>query len=251
MSTPILSLRGVALAFNGAWAVDNVDLDVAPGEFKAIIGPNGAGKSSLFNLICGTYKPARGNICFKGENVNGLPPHRMNRKGVARTFQINNVFGAATVRENIRLAVIAHHGKSWIMTARSTTLFGGEVEILAESVGLSNQLDVLCQNLAYADRRRLELAIALASDPQLLLLDEPTSGVAMAERPALILLVRRLVRARGMTAVLIEHDMEIVFAVADRILVLNKGRRIAEDVPDVIARSARVQEIYLGSNFAA
>ena len=251
MSSAILTLRGVSLAFNGAMAVDSVDLDVAPGEFRAIIGPNGAGKSTLFNLICGTYKPAKGHILFRGQDVTGVPPHVMNRRGVARTFQINNVFADVTVRDNVRLAVTAHHGKSWSMTSTASHLFDDEVEQLAVAAGVVDQLDTEARRLPYADRRRLELAMALASRPQLLLLDEPTSGVAMAERPALIALVKRLVKTTGMTAILIEHDMEIVFAVADRILVLSKGQRIADDVPNAIAHSKAVQQIYLGDDFVA
>jgi branched-chain amino acid transport system ATP-binding protein len=251
MNEAILSLRGVSLAFNGMLAVNAVDLDVAPGEFRAIIGPNGAGKSTLFNLICGTYTPSMGRVLFKGEDVTGLPPHVMNRKGISRTFQINNVFNDMTVRNNIRLAVTANHRKSWAMTTAAVKLYDDEVVTLAASCALSDQLEVIGRELPYGDRRRLELAIALASRPELLLLDEPTSGVAMVERPALITLVRRIVRSTGMAAILVEHDMEIGFAVADRILVLSKGQSIADDVPEAIARSRDVQQIYLGDDFVA
>ena len=246
MGEPILRVDGVTRRFDGRIAVDRVSLSVARGEFRAVIGPNGAGKSTLFNLISGALSTQSGRIHFRDRDVTRLPPHRLCRIGMGRTFQINNIFLRCSVRENIRLAVLSHHRRSWNMVRRSDGLLGRETADIAQAVGLGSHLEKTGAELPYGDRRRLELAIALAGKPDLLLLDEPTCGVAVVERPPLIKLIQTIIRDRGMTAILIEHDMDIVFSVADRIAVMHKGRVVADDTPQAVHAHPEVRQIYLG-----
>lgn len=246
MIEPVLRVEGAFRAFDRRTAVDRVNLVVKRGEFRAIIGPNGAGKSTLFNLISGVVRPQEGRIWFNETNITGFSPHRLCRLGMGRTFQINNIFLRSTVRENIRLAVLSHYRRSWNMTSRADDILTRETESIAASVGLADHLDKVGSELAYGDRRRLELGIALAGKPHLLLLDEPTCGVALVERPPLIGLIQDIVKSRGVTALLIEHDMDIVFAVADRITVMHKGCVIADDEPEAVQGHPEVQQVYLG-----
>jgi branched-chain amino acid transport system ATP-binding protein len=251
VADPILRLENVSRLFDGRKAVNSVSFSVARGELHAIIGSNGAGKTTLFNLITGGLRLQQGRIAFKGADITNQPPHRLYRLGIGRTFQINNVFTHSTVRENIRLAVISYHRKSWNMTLDSRTLFNREIEEIASWVHLDTQLARYAAELPYGDRRRLELAVALAGRPELLLLDEPTCGVAVVERPPLMQLVQDIIRRRGMTALLIEHDMDIVFSVADRVGVMHKGELIADDVPEAVYANPRVRSVYLGGPLVA
>jgi branched-chain amino acid transport system ATP-binding protein len=247
----ILRTRGLVRRFGGIAAVDHVELAVAPGEIRAVIGPNGSGKTTFFNLLSGGIAPSAGEIFYRGERITGLPPHRLARRGIGRTFQINNIFLRATVRDNIRLGVLARERRIWSLLAASASLYNPEVEEIAASLGLWPLLEKVAKDLSYGDRRRLELAIALAGKPDLLLLDEPTCGLSTAERPALVGLIERVVHERGMTALLIEHDMDIVFRIADRITVLNRGSVLAEGTPAAIAADVSVRQVYLGGTLHA
>ncbi|WP_027581692.1 ABC transporter ATP-binding protein [Bradyrhizobium sp. Ai1a-2] len=242
----LLLVENISKRFGSRTVVDQVGFEVRRGEFMAIIGPNGAGKTTLFNLISGGVRSDSGRIMFKGRDTTHVRPDLLCRGGLSRTFQINNVFAGASVRENIRLSVISFRRKSWDMLTASKGLFSDEVERMASAVKLQDQLDKSVQELAYGDRRRLELAMALAAEPELILLDEPTCGVPLVERGPLIELIQATMQMRAMTALLIEHDMDIVFSVADRIAVMYRGRLIADDTPDAIQSNAKVQEVYLG-----
>jgi branched-chain amino acid transport system ATP-binding protein len=251
VTDPVLQVENVSRLFDGRKAVDSVSFSVARGELHAIIGSNGAGKTTLFNLITGGLRVQHGRIIFKGGDITNHSPHRLCRLGIGRTFQINNIFARSTVRENIRLAIASYHRRSWNMTLDSRTLFNREIEEIASWVHLDAQLARYAAELPYGDRRRLELAIALAGRPELLLLDEPTCGVAVVERPALMQLVQDIIRKRGMTALLIEHDMDIVFSVADRVGVMHKGELIADDTPEAVYANAKVRSVYLGEPLIA
>lgn len=241
--------HGLRRSFGGIVAVDDVDLEVKPREMRTIIGPNGAGKTTLFNLLTGRLRANAGRILFHGTDVTRYSPHRRCRAGIGRTFQINNVFTSATVRENVRLALLTFYGRTWNMFTPADRLYGAEADDIVAMVGLSANADKLASEISYGDRRRLELAIALACRPKLLLLDEPTCGMSLGDRPALIALIQDIRRKTGMTVIMIEHDMDLVFSVADRITVMHHGRIIADDAPDAIAANAQVQEVYLGQDY--
>jgi branched-chain amino acid transport system ATP-binding protein len=243
----VLALRR---SFGGIAAVDGVDLEVKGGEMRTIIGPNGAGKTTLFNLLTGRLRAHGGRILFHGTDVTRLPPHGRCRAGIGRTFQINNIFSSASVRENVRLAVLTFYGRTWSMFTAADRLYGAETDDIIAVVGLSAHADTVASEISYGDRRRLELAIALACRPKLLLLDEPTCGMSLSDRPALIALIQDIRRKTGMTVIMIEHDMDLVFSVADRITVMHHGRIIADDVPEAISADPQVQEVYLGEDYA-
>jgi branched-chain amino acid transport system ATP-binding protein len=236
-------------SFGGVSAVAGVDLEVKPGEMRAIIGPNGAGKTTLFNLLTGRLRAHGGRILFAGSDVTRFSPHRRCRVGIGRTFQINNVFSSATVRENVRLALLTFHRRTWNMFTPADSLYGAEADDIVAMVGLSGRVHQLASEISYGDRRRLELAIALACRPKLLLLDEPTCGMSLGDRPELIALIQDIRGRTGMTVVMIEHDMDLVFSVADRITVMHHGRILADDAPEAIAANPQVQEVYLGEDY--
>ena len=246
MTAEILATSKLSRSFGGVRAVNDVSLGVPKGQLRAIIGPNGAGKTTLFNLLTGQLRCDAGRIFFRGADITGRPPHYLCRNGLARTFQINSVFLSATVFENVQLALLAHRGKTWNPLAAARRLMLGETEALLERLGLADEADKPAGTLSYGDRRRLEVALALACEPELLLLDEPTSGMSVSEKPALVQLIQEIVKEKGVTTVLIEHDMDVVFSVSDRITVMHQGAVIAEGTPDEIQANARVQEVYLG-----
>jgi branched-chain amino acid transport system ATP-binding protein len=243
-----LEATGLKRSFGGVSAVAGIDLAVRRGELLSIIGPNGAGKTTLFNLLTGRVRPHQGRILFEGRDVTRLSPHMRCRIGIGRTFQINNVFGNATIRENVRLSLLAHHRRTWNMFTSASTLFNDEADENVRIVGLAAQADRLASEVSYGDRRRLELAIAMSCRPSLLLLDEPTCGMSLSERPPLISLIQQVRGRTGMTVVLIEHDMDIVFSTAERIAVMHRGQFIATGKPNEIARNSEVQQIYLGED---
>jgi len=248
MSGNALEARGLRRSFGGVTAVNEVDLIVPRGELRCIIGPNGAGKTTLFNLLTGRVRSQRGQILFDGRDVTRLAPHRRCRIGIGRTFQINNVFADASVVDNVRLALLAYHRRTWNMFVPAKTLLNDEIHGVIEMVGLEQQSARQASEISYGDRRRLELAIALACRPTLLLLDEPTCGMPLSDRPPLMALIQDIRKKTGMTVVLIEHDMDIVFSVAERISVMHRGKLIAEGTPTAIAANAQVQEVYLGED---
>lgn len=246
MSEAILVVEKLSRSFGGVRAVKDVSLAVPAGQLRAVIGPNGAGKSTLFNLLTGQVPCNSGRILFKGVEVTGRAPHYLCRHGLGRTFQINSIFLNSTVIENVQLALLAHHGKIWNMFSAARELFVREAEALLEMLGLAREAGKLGAALSYGDRRRLEVALALACQPQLLLLDEPTAGMSLSDKPRMIALIRGIVREKGVTAVLIEHDMDVVFSVADWITVMHQGSVVADGPPQEIQANARVQEVYLG-----
>lgn len=244
--TPLLEVRSVWKAFGGIQAVRDVSLRLSPGEVRAVIGPNGAGKTTLFNLLTGHLTCDRGTVLFKGERIDGLPPHRIWRRGISRTFQISATFRSLTVRENVQVAILSHRGRSREMFSSTRRLVREPAADLLEGVGLQGQAERACGALSYADLKRLELAVALANDPEMLLLDEPTAGMASQERMDLMALVLRIVGQRGLGVLFTEHDMDVVFAAAGRILVLHQGEVISEGTPQQVRESRAVQEVYLG-----
>jgi len=242
----ILGVRGLSKAFGGVQAVSDVGFDLAAGELLALIGPNGAGKTTCFNMLNGQLRPDAGSVTLTGRELVGLRPRQVWRLGVGRTFQITATFASMTVAENVQVALLSHHRRLWSMWPAATRLCRDEALALLERVGMAVQADRACGVLAYGDLKRVELAVALAHSPRLLLMDEPTAGMAPRERVALMALTREIVRAEGMGVLFTEHDMDVVFGHADRILVLNRGRLIAEGAPERVRANPQVQEIYLG-----
>ena len=243
---PVLETRGLSKAFGGVRAVSSVDLAMPKGEIRALIGPNGAGKTTFFNMLTGQLRADAGLVLFKGERLSGLPPYAVWRRGVSRTFQITATFATLTALDNVRVARLSHTGKTYSLLEAAARLEANEARALLGQVGLLEQADRVAGVLAYGDLKKLELAVALANDPEVLLLDEPTAGMAPAERGALMALTERIARARGLTVLFTEHDMDVVFAVADRIMVLHQGRVIADGPPAQVRADAQVQRVYLG-----
>ena len=235
-------------AFGGVHAVDDVSFALPAGEIRALIGPNGAGKTTFFNILTGQLPADAGTVMFKGRPIMGLSPWAIWRLGIGRTFQITATFTTLTVLENVQVARISHVRKRRVMFRPARTLEVGPATALLEQVGLVEQRTRPAGVLAYGDLKKLELAIALAHDPTLLLLDEPTAGMAPAERGALMGLTARVARERGLTVLFTEHDMDVVFATADRIMVLHQGRLIAEGAPDAVRADREVQAVYLGDD---
>lgn len=246
MSTPVLSVRHLSKSFGGLQAVSNVSFDLAAGELLALIGPNGAGKTTCFNMLNGQLKADSGEVKLNGESILGLSPRRIWRKGVGRTFQITATYASMTVRENVQMALISNARQTWNLWSRASALHVNRANDLLELVGMADQAERAAAILAYGDLKRLELAIALAHDPKLLLMDEPTAGMAPKERVRLMQLTAGIVRDQGISVLFTEHDMDVVFAHAHRIMVLNRGELIAVGSVDDIRNDARVQEVYLG-----
>ena len=243
----VLEVDGVSKSFGALSALSRVGLAVSEGEVFSIIGPNGAGKSTLFNVIAGLHAPSAGRVVFRGHEITGLPPERINRLGIAKTFQITNVFPEISVGENVRVAAQSRSADS----GRVASLWrAADVEVrvteLLESFGLAVKRDELAQHLSHGEQRYLEICLALATEPTLLLLDEPTAGMTPGETKDATEMIRRLALARGLTVLLIEHDMSVVMGISDRVAVLHFGEKIAEGTPEAIRSDARVIEAYLG-----
>jgi branched-chain amino acid transport system ATP-binding protein len=246
VSGPVLETRSLAKSFGGVQAVAGVSLAMPRGEIRALIGPNGAGKTTFFNMLTGQLQADSGEVRFKGERLSGLPPHAVWRRGVSRTFQITATFVTLTVLENVQVALSSHERRTYSLLRRAAALDVDSAVALLDQVGLAAQAGRVAGVLAYGDLKKLELAVALANEPEMLLLDEPTAGMAPAERGALMALTERIARERGLTVLFTEHDMDVVFAVADRIMVLHQGRVIAEGRPDEVRANPQVQKVYLG-----
>jgi branched-chain amino acid transport system ATP-binding protein len=243
----ILCVRHLSKAFGGVRAVDNVSFDVGEGEFLALIGPNGAGKSTCFNIINGQMMPDAGEIRFADHSIVALPPREIWRLGIGRTFQIAATFGSMTVAENVQLALVSHHGEIFRFGAALRDRRFARARQLLDQVGMADAANRACKELAYGDVKRVELAIALANNPRLLLMDEPTAGMAPRERNDLIALVKRLVIEKNISVLFTEHSMDVVFAYADRIIVLARGVLIAEGNSAAIRDNREVQQVYLGT----
>ena len=243
---PLLDVRGLTKVFGGFAAVYEVDLAVRPGTIHSVIGPNGAGKTTLFRLLTGTHRPTSGTIRFDGRDMGGALPHAVSRRGLAQSFQITNVFPRLTVHESVQVAVLARGRRTWnLVSARQDTVSAEASELLSE-VGLATVADAQAQTLSHGDQRILEVALALATRPRLLLLDEPTAGMSPAETGRMVSLVTGLAEARGLTVVLSEHDMDIVFGISDEVTVMHRGSVIARGTPAEIREDPQVAEVYLG-----
>ncbi|MBI1847053.1 MAG: ABC transporter ATP-binding protein [Candidatus Rokubacteria bacterium] len=248
MPEVVLAVDGVRKSFGGVHAVDGVSVALERGEIRALIGPNGAGKSTFFDILTGQLRADAGAVVFRGERISGLPPHAIWRRGISRTFQITATFGTLTVLENVQVARLSATGRSLeLLRSAGHQEVGRSAELLAQ-VGLLEQADRLAGVLAYGDLKKLELAIALANDPALLLLDEPTAGMAPAERGALMALTAAIARERDLTVLFTEHDMDVVFSTADRVMVLHQGRVIADGTPAAVRADRQVQAVYLGDD---
>jgi len=245
--TPLLEVRGLSKTFGGNTAVDGIGFDVARGELLALIGPNGAGKSTTFNMVNGQLAPDAGTIVLDGDSLVGRKPRDIWRRGVGRTFQIAETFASLTVIENIQMALLSADGLLFRLWRRAAAHKRGEAMALLEQVGMGAQADRPCSVLAYGDVKRVELAIAMTHAPKLLLMDEPTAGMGPRERHELMALTRRLVVERRVAVLFTEHSMDVVFAHADRCIVLARGRLIAAGTPAQIREDPQVQAVYFGS----
>jgi len=242
----MLRVEGIHKSFEDFKAVSGSDLTVEVGQIVAVIGPNGAGKTTLFNLITGQLKADRGEIIFNDEDISKLPPYEICRKGIARSFQIANIFPRLTVFRNVQVSVLSQQRKSVKFFRPARMLAVKETEKILENVGLAEKADAIAGSLAHGDQRTLEIAIALGNKPELLVLDEPTAGMSAEETGATMELIRRLADSQGLTILFCEHDMEVVFNVAQSIMVMHQGISIIQGGPDEVRNSARVQECYLG-----
>jgi branched-chain amino acid transport system ATP-binding protein len=247
----VLEVRDLYKGFGGVQAVAGVAFDVAEGELLAMIGPNGAGKSTCFNMLNGQLQPDSGSVHLNGQEIRGLRPRDVSRLGVGRTFQITATFGSMTVAENVQTALISHHRGLGGLWRPAAAMHRAAATALLERVGMMEQADRACGVLAYGDLKRVELAVALANDPVLLLMDEPTAGMAPGERVELMALTAAISRERSIAVLFTEHDMDVVFTHADRIIVLDRGQLIAEGTPEDVRANRRVRELYLGESVEA
>ncbi|MEU8299493.1 ABC transporter ATP-binding protein [Micromonospora sp. NPDC048909] len=246
----MLATRGLTWRIGEVAIVDSVYLDLAPGEFLGVIGPNGAGKTSLFNLITGLRRATEGRITLDGQDITTLPPHRRARLGLGRTFQASSVFGSLTVRENVRLAVQAHRGGSMKLWRRAAA--DREVAAAADAaldrVGLAHRGTALAGTLAHGEKRKLEIALLLAGEPRVMLLDEPMAGVSAEDVPELVAVIRSLTGDSGRSVLMVEHHMDVILELADRIAVMHHGALLACDTPETVMANPTVQEAYLGES---
>ena len=244
----ILEIEDLARSFGALKAVDGVSFRVKKGELSSIIGPNGAGKTTLFNLITGKTKPDRGRILFGGQDIAGLPSHEITRIGLGRSFQVENTFHSLSVFRNVQAAVISHQkkGKNIFVSATALEEVNQKTKRVLEAIKLSDKADTLSENLSHGDQKFLDIAITLAQDPELILLDEPTAGMAPDERLKTMELVKHLWGTLGLTVVFIEHDIDLVFSISQVIRVLHQGKLIAEGRPDEIRGNDEVKKAYLG-----
>jgi branched-chain amino acid transport system ATP-binding protein len=246
--TAMLAIEGLTKSFAGFVATRDIGFALEAGETHAVIGPNGAGKTTFFNLITGHLRPDHGRVVFEGRELIGLAPHRIVRLGIARSFQRINIYPRLSVFENVQVALIAHEGQQWNLFRPGRALHRAETAELLALVGLAAEAGETAGELSYGRQKQLELAIALASKPRLLLLDEPTAGMSPQETAETIALVRDIVTARGLTLLFTEHDMSVVFGIAQRISVLHHGEIIASGTPDAVRNDPEVRRVYLGEH---
>jgi branched-chain amino acid transport system ATP-binding protein len=242
----ILGVEKVKKSFDGFVAIDGVSFSIPKGEICSIIGPNGAGKTTLFNLITGHLSIDEGKLTFKGLDITSRPPHQICRLGVGRSFQRTNIFPRLTVFQNIQAAVLVHRGKSLTFFRPVESFFQEETEEILRRVGLQEYAQTVSGSLSYGFQKQLELGIALASEPELLLLDEPTAGMSAQETHQTMELIGKITREKGLTLLFTEHDMEVVFSISQRIMVLHQGRLIAGGTPEEVHGNPEVQKVYLG-----
>jgi branched-chain amino acid transport system ATP-binding protein len=244
----MLRVEGIRKSFGGFMAVNGTNLEVRHGEIVAVIGPNGAGKTTLFNLITGILKPDAGRIMFKDEDITGLPAHRICKKGMSRSFQVVNLFARLTVFENVQNAILARQGKTFNLFSPSRKMVVKETEDILKSVGLAVQKNHVSGSLSHGDQKILEIAVALGSNPELLILDEPTAGLSPEETRRCIDLIGQLSSRLGLTILFCEHDMELVFAIAQRIMVMVRGATIIQGACEEVRCNQQVQDAYLGGS---
>ena len=244
----MLEITGLSKSFSGFVAVRDVSLTVDTRQIAAVIGPNGAGKSTFFNLVTGHLRSDAGRVVLDGRDVTGLPPHRICALGMGRSFQLTNIFPRLTVLQNVQAALLAHRGRGRDFWSRSETVFRDDAEALLASIGLGAVADLTAGTLAYGNQKQLELGIALASDPKVLLLDEPTAGMSAGETHETIALLQRIAAERGLTLLFTEHDMAVVFGIAQKIAVLYQGRKLAEGSPEEVRANSEVRRVYLGEH---
>ncbi len=244
----MLEVRDLRKAFAGFVAVGGVSLAIETRQIAAVIGPNGAGKSTLFNLITGHIAPDGGRVLLDGRDITGAPPHRICRMGIGRSFQRTNIFARLSVFENVQAAFLAHRGRGSNFWARSEDFYRDETAGLLASIGLDIQADAIAGTLSYGNQKQLELGITLASDPEVLLLDEPTAGMSATETRETMQLLRRIAGERGLTLLFTEHDMEVVFTIAEKIAVLHQGHLLAEGTPAEMRSDPEVRRVYLGAH---
>jgi branched-chain amino acid transport system ATP-binding protein len=242
----MLQVEAVDKSFGDFMAVCQANLSVGKGELVAVIGPNGAGKTTLFNLITGQLWPDRGKIIFRGEDISGLPAYKICKRGIARSFQIVNIFPRLTVFGNVQVAVLSQQRKSSTLFSPARNLATEETRSILESVGLSDKATNIAGSLSHGDQKILEIAIALGNEPELLILDEPTAGMSPEETAATLELIKNLAGNRGLTILFCEHDMDVVFSVAQSIMVMHQGRTLIQGKPEEVRENREVQEAYLG-----
>jgi branched-chain amino acid transport system ATP-binding protein len=242
----MLQVEAVDKSFGDFMAVCQANLSVGIGELVAVIGPNGAGKTTLFNLITGQLHPDSGRIVFKGENISGLPAYQICKRGIARSFQIVNIFPRLTVFGNVQVAVLSQQKRSNNIFSPAQSLATEETQSILESVGLSDKAANTAGSLSHGDQKILEIAIALGNEPELLILDEPTAGMSPEETAATLELIKNLASSRGLTILFCEHDMDVVFSIAQSIMVMHQGRTLIQGKPEEVRENREVQEAYLG-----
>jgi branched-chain amino acid transport system ATP-binding protein len=247
----VLEITNLNKSFAGFRAVSDVSLSVETRQIAAVIGPNGAGKSTLFNLITGHLRPDSGTVILDGRDITGAAPHRIVRMGVGRSFQRTNIFVKLTVFENIQAAFLVHNRQGSNFWSRSEAMYRDETAALLHQIGLHNQERTIAGTLSYGNQKQLELGLALASDPQVLLLDEPTAGMSATETHETIRLLEKIAGERELTLLFTEHDMEVVFQIAQKIAVLHQGRIIADGKPEDVRNDAEVRRVYLGHHAEA
>lgn len=242
----MLQVEAVNKSFEDFMAVSGANLTVGKGEIVAVIGPNGAGKTTLFNLITGALKRDRGKIIFRGEDISELPPYEICKKGISRSYQIVNIFPRLTVFRNVQVAVLSQQRKSRQLFHPAKNMVVSETKDILESVGLLDKAHGVAGALSHGDQKILEIAIALGNEPELLILDEPTAGMSPEETSATMELIKRLAQMRGLTILFCEHDMDIVFSIAESIMVMHQGRTLIQGRPEEVRKNSFVQEAYLG-----
>jgi ABC-type branched-subunit amino acid transport system ATPase component len=242
----LLDARALTKRFDGFTAVDAVDFSISPGTIHSVIGPNGAGKTTFFRLLTGIQRPTSGKVTFANEDITGRRPHTITRRGLTQSFQITNIFPRLSVLESVQIATLARRKRSGDFLTVFQHRVESEARELLEQVGLEDMADIESRALSHGDQRILEMTLALATQPRLLLLDEPTAGMSPLETDRMVELVTELARAKGLTVLLSEHDMDVVFGISDRVTVLHQGRVISEGPPEQVQDDERVIEVYLG-----